>query len=296
MNASDIARFLNLPLEGGDLSITGPCSLSNPRDGGVTFCSQFNDDSLAMIGKARMMVIAQSKFEGRLSCPHVLTPHPRREYAQVLEHFFSMRSEPILAETAKISRTASLGIGAGVGEYAVIGDNVSIGDGTVIHNHVVIVENTVIGRDCVIGSHSVIGEAGFGFVFENDAPIVRMPQIGSVRIGDHVEIGAHCSIACATLDTTTINDLVKIDDHVYIAHNCNIGARSIITAGAMIAGSVTVGKNVWIGVNATVTNDVSIGEHALLGIGAVVINDVPGHAVMAGNPARKIRDRAPGEP
>ena len=113
--------------------------------------------------------------------------------------------------------------------------------------------------------------------------------MGSVEIGDYVEIGNFTAVARGTLKNTIIHSHVKIDNLVHIAHNCIIGENSMIIACAEISGSAVVGENCWLGVGSSTMQKIKLGNNCLIGIGAVVLKDVPPGAVMAGNPAKVIR-------
>ena len=108
-------------------------------------------------------------------------------------------------------------------------------------------------------------------------------------------LGALNTVARGTLEDTVIFDNVKTDDHVHIAHNVVIGANTMIAACAEISGSVRIGKGVWIGANASIINQIEIDDYALVGIGAIVTKSVASGKVVAGNPARVLRDRDPTE-
>jgi len=142
-----------------------------------------------------------------------------------------------------------------------------------------------VGSCFKVGTNTVIGGEGFGFAKDGDKWI-RMPHIGRVIIGDNVEIGSNCTIDRGCLDNTIIGNGVKIDNMCHIAHSCKIGDNTIITAGVIFSGSVTVGKNVWIAPNSTIKNGITIGDNAFIGIGSNVIKDVPEGATVYGNPAR----------
>ncbi|MBW2065846.1 MAG: hypothetical protein JRJ03_13080, partial [Deltaproteobacteria bacterium] len=150
-------------------------------------------------------------------------------------------------------------------------------------------ENVVIGKDCIIKSNTTIGDHGFGFARDGKGKLVQFPHIGGVRIGDRVEIGANCTVVRATLDMTVIEDDVKTDDHVHIAHNCRIGPRTLIAAGAILSGNVTVGAEVWISPNSTIIDYGIVGEKAFIGLGAVVIRPVGAGETVVGNPGRVLR-------
>lgn len=135
-------------------------------------------------------------------------------------------------------------------------------------------------------SNTVIGEDGFGFVRDDDGTPLRMPHLGTVVIGDRVEIGSLNTICRATLGQTVVENDVKTDDHVHIAHNCIIRSGALITACAELSGGVIVGRNAWIGPNSSVIQKVEIGENSFVGIGSNVTKPVQRDATVAGNPAR----------
>jgi UDP-3-O-[3-hydroxymyristoyl] glucosamine N-acyltransferase len=177
----------------------------------------------------------------------------------------------------------------GIGRNCSIGDKVVIGEGTQIGNNVVIENGVTIGKRCFIQHGAVIGQKGFGFATTPDGTPVRITHTGGVIIGDDVEIGVSTAVACGTVDPTTIEDHVKIDGHVYISHNNRIGEKTMITTGATLGGSVTVGKRCFLGINCTIKNKITIADNTLIGLQSCVHNDItkPGTTAF-GNPARQI--------
>lgn len=188
-----------------------------------------------------------------------------------------------------IHPTAKIGKSVIIGNGCTIDKNVVIGDNTEIRNNVVITDGVKIGRHCLIRSNSVIGEEGFGFEYEENGTPIRIPHLGSVEIGDFVEIGNFTAIARGTINNTVIHSHVKIDNLVHIAHNCIIGEKSLIIACAEVSGGTIVGEKCWLGVGCSTMQKIKLGDNCLIGIGAVVIEDVPPGAVMAGNPAKILR-------
>jgi UDP-3-O-[3-hydroxymyristoyl] glucosamine N-acyltransferase len=178
-----------------------------------------------------------------------------------------------------------------IAKSAVIEEGVSIGAHSIIEHNVVIHKNTSIGENCIVRANTVIGAQGFGFQQDHDLHWVRFPHLGSVNIGNNVEIGALNSVCVGSLGDTIIGSGVKTDNLVHIAHNCSIGDNSILTACAELSGSVSIGENVWIGPNSSVAEKISIGKNALVGIGTLVRKNVEEGSVVAGSPARFIRDR-----
>ena len=152
-----------------------------------------------------------------------------------------------------------------------------------------------IGIKTKIGKFTVIGSDGFGFnrdKFLSGEPI-EVPHYGRVWIGDNVRIGSNCSVERATLPdkATIIESNVKIDNNVMIGHNSFIGEGTLIAAGTVIGGTVKIGKNCFIGVNVSIKQHVTIGDQVIVGIGSVVLNDIPDRDVIAGNPARSIKNK-----
>ena len=109
-------------------------------------------------------------------------------------------------------------------------------------------------------------------------------------IGDNVEIGALNSSARGTLSDTVIQDHVKTDNLVHIAHNCSVGASCLIAACAELSGGVVLAEKVWVGPNSTFLQKVKVGTNSFVGLGSVVTKDIPNNVMVAGSPARRIRD------
>ncbi len=209
--------------------------------------------------------------------------------------------------TAVIAPTARLAKNVAVGPYAVIEDEVEIGEGTEIgafcfigHEsrlgencrlfpHVTFYAGTRVGRGVIVHSGSVIGGDGFGYVTENGRHW-KFPQVGTVEIGDDVEIGCNTALDRGSLGTTRIGAGVKIDNLVQVAHNVQIGDHSIIVSQTGISGSCTIGKRVIIGGQA------GLGEHCTIEDGAILGGQsgiLPGKIIRSaqvvwGTPARSL--------
>ena len=288
--AAQIAKFLNRPLQGENIRVTGVRAAHSPEPGCMVFAKECSTELVRAFNEAGVFAIASMGYVGRLTCPHVISPTPRLDFARAVKRFFVVEKPGGIAGTAIVSPFAQLGKGVGIGHFAVIGDRAMIGEGTEIREHVVIGEGVKIGRNCLIKANTVIGGEGFGFEFDEAGVPVRMPHLGGVIIGDNVEIGSLNAIARGTLDDTVIGDNVKTDDHVFIAHNVEVGDNTLIIAGAEVSGGVKIGKNVWIAPQATIRNQVEIGDGAVVGMGAVVTKSVRAGAVVMGNPAREKND------
>jgi UDP-3-O-[3-hydroxymyristoyl] glucosamine N-acyltransferase len=176
------------------------------------------------------------------------------------------------------------------GSNVVIENGCVVGAGSIIEHNVVLHAGTRIGKNSRIRSCSSIGGDGFGFERMEDGTPLRFPHLGGVLIGNNVEIGALNSIARGTLSDTVIMDYVKTDNLVHVAHNCVIDEGCLITACAELSGGVTLGKRVWIGPNVAMMQKISVGDDALIGLGAVVTKSVQSKTIVAGNPAKVIRE------
>jgi len=213
----------------------------------------------------------------------VLSDNPRLQFCRVLNHLLAEAFVPHIADSAAIRTSIPLNHCVRIGEGCVISGDVTVGDRTVIEPQVIISGKVTIGCDVYLKSGAVIGQRGFGFERDEAGTPILFPQLGGVRIGDRVEVGALTTIARGTLGDTIVGDDVKVDDHVHIAHNVVIGPRCLIAAGAVVTGSVTIGSDVWIGPNATTTNAIKIGTGATVSLGGVVVRDVTPGERVSGN-------------
>jgi UDP-3-O-[3-hydroxymyristoyl] glucosamine N-acyltransferase len=289
--SSEAAEFLASPLSGNpDLVIDRAVTADRIAPGAVAFVKDYarlHKSAATPIGEA--LIIGPSSPVPPLGWTVIRTPEPRLAFARILKRFFEPPTAAGIHPSAVVHETAKVAASATVGPSCVIGASAVIGPETVLRNNVTIGRGVVIGARCLIKSSTVIGEEGFGIARDEQGNTLRIPHLGSVRIGDDVEIGALNTICSGTVEPTLVGNYVKTDDHIHIAHNCVIGANSIITASAELSGSVVVGERVWIGPNACLMNGIRIGDDTMIGLGAVVTKELPSGVVAAGNPARVLR-------
>ncbi len=213
-----------------------------------------------------------------------------------------------VAPQAVVAESATPGEGDDVGPFSVIGENVVVGSGVEIYPHCYVGEGCVIGEgttlyprvtlysNCEVGSHcilhsgAVIGADGFGFAATADGAYEKIPQIGRVRIADHVEIGANTTVDRAALGLTQIEEGVKIDNLVQVAHNVQIGEHTVIAAQSGIAGSTRVGAHCLFGGQVGLVGHIEIADGVQLGAQSGVPNSIrqPGEKYM-GTPALPVR-------
>ncbi|SOE19597.1 UDP-3-O-[3-hydroxymyristoyl] glucosamine N-acyltransferase [Spirosomataceae bacterium TFI 002] len=160
----------------------------------------------------------------------------------------------IIAKSATVGENVSIGANVVIGENVVIesgvqvfplcyvGDDVKIGRDTVLNAGVKIYNDCEIGADCVFHAGVVIGSDGFGFAPQSDGSFQTIPQLGNVKIGNDVHIGANSTVDRATMGSTVIGNGVKLDNLVQIGHNVKIGNHTVIAAQSGIAGSSEIGN------------------------------------------------------
>jgi len=209
--------------------------------------------------------------------------------------------------SAVIGENIVLGDGVAVGPNAVIGDHskvgnrtiiypnvtigahCSLGDDTIVYSNVAVRERVTIGSRTIIHTCTSIGGDGFGYI-QVDGKHIKVPQVGTVEIGNDVEIGCNCTVDRATMDKTVIEDGVKIDNHSHIAHNCRIGADSMLIGYARMGGSTVLGKGVLLAEDVGLTNGITLGDGCIVGGSAKVHKSWPADSVVWGTPAQLMGD------
>lgn len=184
---------------------------------------------------------------------------------------------------AFIAEGVELGESVYIGANSVIEKNTRIGDDTWVAPNVTIMNDCSIGSRTVIHSGVVIGGDGYGFSENEDHAWEKIPQVGSVNIGDDVEIGANTTIDRGALSNTVIGNGVKLDNQIMIAHNVIIGDHTVIVASTSIAGSSKVGKYCRISGQVGITGHVEIADHTTLTARTSVMKSISKAGVYSSN-------------
>ena len=218
----------------------------------------------------------------------IVCDNPKAVFFEIIRHFFYKNKSSSISHDS-IIETTMIGNNVSIGHNCYICKDVEIGSGVIIKNNVVIECNTKIGDNCVVGSGTIIGGEGFGY-YSLKGVNKKVPDFGGVILEDDVEIGSNVCIDRGTLGNTIIKKNSKIDNLCHIAHNVVIDENCLITASSVIAGSTHLEKNVYIAPGSLIINQIVVGEDSLIGMGAVVTKPVEKNKVMAGVPAKAIRD------
>lgn len=286
---ADLAQQLDAQVHGdGDIVITGIASMHSAQPEQITFLSNSRYQEQLATCHAGAVVLTEADLSFCKSAALVVK-NPYLTYARMAQ-IMDTTPQPAqdIAPSAVISSQATLGENVSVGANAVIecgvvlGDNVVIGAGCFIGKNthigagsrlwanVSVYHEVVIGKNCLIQSGTVIGADGFGYANDR-GNWIKIPQLGSVHIGDRVEIGACTTIDRGALDNTIIGNGVIIDNQCQIAHNVVIGDNTAVAGGVIMAGSLKVGRYCMIGGASVINGHMEICDKVTItGMGMVM--------------------------
>ncbi|WP_409309621.1 UDP-3-O-(3-hydroxymyristoyl)glucosamine N-acyltransferase [Pectobacterium sp. B1J-3] len=260
-----LAQQLDAQLHGdGELVITGVASMHSAKTGQITFLSDSRyREQLAGTG-ASAVVLTEADLPycqvaalvvknpyltyARMAQLMDTTPQPAQDIAPsaVIASDAIVGKQVAIGANSVIESGAQLGDGVIIGPGCFVGKNARLGAGTRLWANVTIYHNVELGEQCLIQSGAVIGSDGFGYANDR-GNWVKIPQLGTVRIGDRVEIGASTTIDRGALDDTIIGNGVIIDNQCQIAHNVVIGDNTAVAGGVIMAGSLKIGRYCMIG-------------------------------------------------
>ncbi len=327
ISVAELADALNAQAVGKlDLEITGPAEPAAARADQLALAMLPEYRAGLSEGQARAAILWDGADWQELGLEAaIFVPRPRYAMAGVNRIF---GQEPEVAagihETAVIDASAEIGAGAAIGPFVVIGrgakigrnarilphvsiaEDVVIGDNALIHSGARIGARVRIGQDFICHANAAIGNDGFSFVSPERGAIddaramkqvarhydateyARINSLGTVVIGDRVEVGAITGIDRGTIADTVIGSGTKIDNLVQIGHNCRIGKNCLISGHGAIGGSTVVGDGTVLGGKVGVADHVLIGENVVAAGGSGILSNVPSNRVIMGAPAVKM--------
>ncbi|CAH1090620.1 UDP-3-O-(3-hydroxymyristoyl)glucosamine N-acyltransferase [Candidatus Nitrotoga sp. 1052] len=272
------ARFGGRLLGNAETTVNQIATLESAQAGQLTFLASAKYRPLLANTRASAIIVGTADAE-TTALPRIISDNPYLYFAKVSAFLNPLDSvvpgihpSAVIEEGAQIAPSAYIGpnvvigadsrIGAGSAIMAgcSIGARVSIGTDTRLYPRVVVYNNCVLGNRLIVHSGVVIGADGFGLAMDGGRWL-KIPQIGSVVIGDDVEIGANTTIDRGALDDTVIEEGVKLDNLIQIAHNVRIGAHTAIAGCVGIAGSAVIGRHCRIGGGTGILGHTQISDH-----------------------------------
>lgn len=304
----ELARILGGRLDGPTPgpAISGMASIADATAGQITFLTETKNvqkrQQELQATKASAVIAAEQA--GPLPLPAIRFPQAYQGLLKALSYFHpepplrpGVHPTAFVHEDARIDPAAMIGplavveAGAVIGARAridaqvFIGRDAQVGAGSHLYPQVVLREGCRIGEQSIIHSGAVIGSDGFGF-HSTARGHEKIPQVGIVEIGNHVEIGANVTIDRATMGRTTVGDGTKIDNLVHLAHNVSIGRNCIIVAQVGISGSTVLEDQVTLAGQVGTVGHVTVGRGTTVAARGVVTEDVPPNQLVSGFPLK----------
>ena len=306
----ELALLADGVLEGDpSIQVEGVASLTEAGPADVAYVASPRFKAAAAASKAACLVVPQDWQGGVGSAALLKVADPNRAMVAIAVALCPPLPvpQPQVHPQASVAKTAVLGKGVHVGACAVVGERAKIGDRTRIRAGAVVAAEAVVGADCdihsgvvlcervrlgdrvIIHAGTVVGADGFGYLPGSTGP-EKIPQLGTVEIGDDVELGACVTVDRARFGVTHIGPKVKVDNLVQIAHNVQVGAATIILAQVAIAGSTRIGCGCVIAGQAAIDGHLVIGDGARIAAKAGVTKDVAPGTDVSGYPAVRHRE------
>lgn len=300
MQLSELARKLGMTLRGADAPFTGLNTLEAASPTEVSFLANPRYAHLLSSTRAQAVIVDEA-HAGQVACA-LVSANPYYDFARAASFFVHTHTTFTgISDQAFIHPTAALGPGCTVHPFAYVGEGAVIGEGTVLfpgvyvgvharigagctlYPHVVVMAGVTVGNNCTLNPGVVLGTDGFGFT-RVAGTIQKVPQIGTVRLDDYVDIGANSCVDRATLNATVIGKNSKIDNLVQIGHNVTVGEQCMLIAQVGIAGSTRVGDRVTMAGQAGIAGHIQIGDDATIGPQSGVPQDLPAGVTGSGSP------------
>jgi UDP-3-O-[3-hydroxymyristoyl] glucosamine N-acyltransferase len=282
VSLGELAVRFGLKLKGEpSLKVQTVATLSNARAGALSFFVNPHYRRQLVATQASAVVLSEADAA---DCPvaALIDRNPYVAYARIAAVLHpdpalvpGIHPSAVVAPGARVAASASVAPLCVIEDDAEIGERVRLGPGCIIQrgarigpdshltSQVNLYPRVTVGERCILHAGAVIGADGFGFALDKDG-WVKVPQVGSVRIGDDVEIGASTSIDRGAIEDTVVGNGVKLDNQIQIGHNVVIGEHTAIAACTGISGSTVIGKRVMIGGMVGVAGHLQIADDVLL--------------------------------
>jgi len=308
----EIAKLVNGEVEGScKEKITAPEQIEKAKEGNITLIGSSKYIKLWKNSSASVAIINKTiKVEAIEGKALIKVENPDLAMASVLEAFLpdtpyfetDIHATAVIDDSVTIGKNCKIGANSYIGKNVVLGDNVIIypnvsifddtiiGNQTIIWSGTVIRERTEIGKACILHNNVSIGADGFGYI-PSEIGLTKVPHIGNVVIGNHVEIGANSCIDKGKFSSTILGDGCKIDNLVQIAHDTIIGKKCLIASQTAIAGCTVIEDEVIIWGQVGIVSGVTVGAKAILLAKSGVSKDLEGGKTYYGVPCEEVRKK-----
>jgi UDP-3-O-[3-hydroxymyristoyl] glucosamine N-acyltransferase len=262
----------------GDSVIQGIAPLATAKLGNISFLSHIKYAADLQETNASCVILlesARAHLPKHAAC--IVSPQPYLYFARLTQWWRAQTSSsPVhgIHPSAVIHPDAVIHPQAFIGPLCYVGAGASIAAGSRLVARVSVGEGCRIGERCILHPGVVIGADGFGFAPREDGSWEKIEQLGAVRIGDDVEIGANTCIDRGALDDTVIENGVKIDNLVQIGHNVRIGKHSALAGNAGVAGSANIGAYCTVGGGAVILGHLTIADHVHISASTTVTRSI----------------------
>ena len=305
----DLAVRFGLVLRGNPtLRVSRVATLANAGEGAISFLANAHYRRQLPATRAAAVILSESDAP---SCPvaALIDRNPYAAYARVATLLYpppaplaGIHPSAVIHPTARIARSAWVGALCVIEADVVVGERVVIGPGSIVESGVLIGDDTRlvsrvtlrprvrIGMRCTLHPGSVIGADGFGFARE-ERRWFKVPQVGGVRIGDDVEIGANTTVDCGAIEDTVLENGVKLDNQIQIGHNVTIGEHTIIASCCGVAGSTVIGKRCMVGGLVGFAGHITVADDvAITGFSMITASLGKAGSYSSGFPAQESRE------
>ena len=311
MKLSDLARETFSVVEKGspELEITSAAGLDIAGPGDITFLANPKYTPQIKETQAGAVFLNDGIDAGRDDIAVLRAKDAYVAYTLALRLFFpaaaiapAIHPSAVIDESAKVAEEVEIHANVVIGKNCTIDSGVrifpnvtiyegaKIGGDTTLHSGVSIRENCEIGERCIIHNNTTVGSDGFGYARTEDKKWLKIPQVGRVIIEDDVEIGANCSIDCASVGESRVKRGAKIDNLVQVGHSCTVGEDALICAQTGLAGSSVIGDRVILAGQVGIAGHLKVGDDAVLTAKSATSHDVAPGKTLSGVPAFDNRD------
>jgi UDP-3-O-[3-hydroxymyristoyl] glucosamine N-acyltransferase len=305
----DLAVRFGLVLRGDPaLRISRVATLANAGEGAISFLANAHYRKALPSTRAAAVILTESDAP---NCPvaALIDRNPYAAYARIATLLYpapaplaGIHPSAVIDPAARIAGSASVGplcvieADVTVGERVVIGpgciveSGVSIGNDTRLASRVTLRPRVRVGARCTLHPGSVIGADGFGFAGD-EGRWIKVPQVGAVRLGDDVEIGANTTVDCGAIEDTVLENGVKLDNQIQIGHNVTIGEHTIMASCCGVAGSTVIGRRCMIGGGVGFAGHITVADDvAITGFSMITASLGKAGSYSSGFPAQESRE------